>query len=205
MLPTDPGRASVPLHTRLAELISGSRLCAPILVRVAHQAPGGPGCVLVQAQSAPDRRWPARPPRNALGRFTFVRHHGAPMASFRPALTEARRRAQPPMHRKRVDAARDAPAFHRLPAHRGNAAHGRCLRRFLPQQVEQFVDAPELLGFANDESIAMVNSGPRPCLFGVGFPPSGLQDGTHKHAGWDTLQPAQVGHFSTGLTQQPPC
>jgi hypothetical protein len=31
----------------------------------------------------------ARPPRNALRRFTFVRHHDAPMASFRPALTEA--------------------------------------------------------------------------------------------------------------------
>ena len=35
---------------------------------------------------------PARPPRNALRRFTFVRHHDAPMASFRPALTEAPQR-----------------------------------------------------------------------------------------------------------------
>src|ERR1035438_5222277 len=35
------------------------------------------------------RRWPARPPRNALRRFTFVRDHDAPMASFSPALTEA--------------------------------------------------------------------------------------------------------------------
>lgn len=32
------------------------------------------------------------PPRNALRRFTFVRHHNAPTASFRPALTEARPR-----------------------------------------------------------------------------------------------------------------
>ena len=31
----------------------------------------------------------ARPPRNALRRFTFVRHHDTPMASSRPALTEA--------------------------------------------------------------------------------------------------------------------
>src|SRR5450755_1685408 len=31
----------------------------------------------------------ARPPRNALRRFTFVRHHDTPMAFSRPALTEA--------------------------------------------------------------------------------------------------------------------
>ena len=31
-------------------------------------------------------------PRNALRRFTFVRHHDASMASFRPALTEAPQR-----------------------------------------------------------------------------------------------------------------
>ena len=31
----------------------------------------------------------ARPPRNALRRFTLVRHHDTPMASSRPALTEA--------------------------------------------------------------------------------------------------------------------
>ena len=37
----------------------------------------------------------ARPPRNALRRFTFVRHHDAPMASSRPALTEAPQRNQP--------------------------------------------------------------------------------------------------------------
>src|SRR5205823_6792293 len=42
---------------------------------------------------------PARPPRNALRRFTLVRHHGASMASFRPALAEARRRIQPPASR----------------------------------------------------------------------------------------------------------
>ena len=35
------------------------------------------------------RRGPARPPRNALRRFTLVRHHNTPMASSRPALTEA--------------------------------------------------------------------------------------------------------------------
>jgi hypothetical protein len=35
------------------------------------------------------RRGPARPPRNALRRFTPVRHHDTPMASSRPALTEA--------------------------------------------------------------------------------------------------------------------
>jgi hypothetical protein len=34
----------------------------------------------------------ARPPRNALRRFTFVRHHDTPMASFRPALTETPQR-----------------------------------------------------------------------------------------------------------------
>ena len=34
-------------------------------------------------------------PRNALRRFTFVRHHDASMASFRPALTEAPQRNQP--------------------------------------------------------------------------------------------------------------
>ena len=33
--------------------------------------------------------WRLAPPRNALRRFTFVRDHDAPMASFRPALTEA--------------------------------------------------------------------------------------------------------------------
>ncbi len=31
-------------------------------------------------------------PRNALRRFTFIRHHDAPIASFRPALTEAPQR-----------------------------------------------------------------------------------------------------------------
>ena len=66
---------------------------------------------------------PARPPRNALRRFTFVRHHDAPMASSRPALTEA------------------------------------------PQRNQPHWDRP-------------VNSGPRPCLFGVGFPLSGPQDRT---------------------------
>jgi hypothetical protein len=35
------------------------------------------------------RRGPVRPPRNALRRFTPVRHHDTSMASFRPALTEA--------------------------------------------------------------------------------------------------------------------
>ena len=35
-------------------------------------------------------------PRNALRRFTFVRHHDAPRASFRPALTEASRRPRYP-------------------------------------------------------------------------------------------------------------
>jgi hypothetical protein len=34
-------------------------------------------------------------PRNALRRFTLVRHHHAPMASFRPALTETPQRNQP--------------------------------------------------------------------------------------------------------------
>jgi hypothetical protein len=34
-------------------------------------------------------------PRNALRRFTLVRHHDAPMASFRHALTEAPQRNQP--------------------------------------------------------------------------------------------------------------
>jgi len=63
-------------------------------------------------------------PRNALRRFTFVRHHNASMASFRPALTEA------------------------------------------PQRKQPHWDRP-------------VNSGPRPCLFDVGFPLSGLQDRTH--------------------------
>ena len=63
-------------------------------------------------------------PKNALRRFTFVRHHDTPMASFRPALTEAPQR---------------------------HAAHW---------------DRP-------------VNSGPRPCLFNVGFPLSGLQDRIH--------------------------
>ena len=67
---------------------------------------------------------PARPPRNALRRFTFVRHHDAPMASFRPALTETRQRNRPSTGRP-------------------------------------------------------VNSGPRPCLFDVGFPLSGLQDRTY--------------------------
>ncbi len=71
------------------------------------------------------RRWPARPPRNALRRFTFVRHHDASMASFRPALTEAPQRITKP--------------------HWGRP----------------------------------VNSGPRPCLFDVGFPLSGLQVRTH--------------------------
>ena len=42
---------------------------------------------------------PARPPRNALRRFTFVRHHDTSMASFRPALTEARWRIPPPASR----------------------------------------------------------------------------------------------------------
>ena len=37
----------------------------------------------------------ARPPRNALRHFTFVRHHDAPMASSRPALTEIPQRNQP--------------------------------------------------------------------------------------------------------------
>jgi hypothetical protein len=63
-------------------------------------------------------------PRNALRRFTFVRHHDASMASFRPALTEA------------------------------------------PQRQQAHWDRP-------------VNSGPRPCLFNVGFPLSGLQDRIH--------------------------
>ena len=63
-------------------------------------------------------------PRNALRRFTFVRDHNASMASFRPALTEARQPNQPPASRP-------------------------------------------------------VNSGPRPCLFDVGFPLSGLQDRIH--------------------------
>jgi hypothetical protein len=65
---------------------------------------------------------PARPPRNALRRFTFVRHHDASMASFRPALTE------------------------------------------IPQRITHW-DRP-------------VNSGPRPCLFDVGFPLSGSRDRT---------------------------
>jgi hypothetical protein len=34
-------------------------------------------------------------PRNALWRFTLVRNHNASMASFRPALTEARQHNQP--------------------------------------------------------------------------------------------------------------
>ena len=34
-------------------------------------------------------------PRNALRRFTFVRHHDASRASFRPALTETPQRNQP--------------------------------------------------------------------------------------------------------------
>jgi hypothetical protein len=67
------------------------------------------------------RCWrPARPPKDALRRFTLVRNHNASMASFRPALTEAHRRIQPPASRP-------------------------------------------------------VNSGPRPCLFDVGFPLSGPQ------------------------------
>jgi hypothetical protein len=66
-------------------------------------------------------------PRNALRRFTLVRHHGAPMASFRPALTGASRR---------------------------------------PRYLRPSSGRP-------------VNSGPRPCLFDVGFPLSGLQDRTH--------------------------
>ena len=37
----------------------------------------------------------ARPPRNALRHFTFVRHHHAPMASSRPALTATPQRNQP--------------------------------------------------------------------------------------------------------------
>src|SRR5205823_8657811 len=45
------------------------------------------------------QKLPARgrlaPPRNALRRFTFVRHHDASTASFRPALTEAPQRNQP--------------------------------------------------------------------------------------------------------------
>ena len=68
---------------------------------------------------------PARPPRNALRRFTFVRHHDASMASFRPALAETPQRVTKP--------------------HWGRP----------------------------------VNSGPRPCLFDVGFPLSGLQDRIH--------------------------
>ena len=68
---------------------------------------------------------PARPPRNALRRFTLVRHHDTPMASFRPALTET------------------------------------------PQRITKpHWDRP-------------VNSGPRPCLFSVGFPLSGLQVRTY--------------------------
>ena len=59
-------------------------------------------------------------PKDALRRFTFVRNHDASMASFRPALTEARQPSQPPASRP-------------------------------------------------------VNSGPRPCLFDVGFPLSGPQ------------------------------
>ncbi len=66
----------------------------------------------------------ARPPRNALQRFTFVRHHDTPMASSRPALTETPQRTT-----SRTGAARSIP-------------------------------------------------GPRPCLFSVGFPLSGLQDRT---------------------------
>jgi hypothetical protein len=38
----------------------------------------------------------ARPPRNALRRFTLVRHHDASMASFRPALTETPQRIAKP-------------------------------------------------------------------------------------------------------------
>ena len=67
----------------------------------------------------------ARPPRNALRRFTLVRHHDASMASFRPALTETPQRMTKP--------------------HWGRP----------------------------------VNSGPRPCLFDVGFPLSGLQVRTY--------------------------
>src|ERR1035438_7424092 len=37
-----------------------------------------------------------RPPRNALRRFTFVRHHDTPMASSRPALTETPQRMTKP-------------------------------------------------------------------------------------------------------------
>ena len=43
-------------------------------------------------------------PRNALRRFTFVRHHNASMASFRPALTEA-----PQRRTSRTGAARSIP------------------------------------------------------------------------------------------------
>jgi hypothetical protein len=64
-------------------------------------------------------------PRNALRRFTLVRNHNAPMASFRHALTEAPQRSTKP-HWNRP-----------------------------------------------------VNSEPRPCLFGVGFPLSGPQVRTH--------------------------
>jgi hypothetical protein len=38
----------------------------------------------------------ARPPRDALRRFTLVRHHDAPMASFRPALAEVPQRITKP-------------------------------------------------------------------------------------------------------------
>jgi hypothetical protein len=38
----------------------------------------------------------ARPPRNALRRFTFVRHHDTPMASSRPAGGEVSARRDPP-------------------------------------------------------------------------------------------------------------
>jgi hypothetical protein len=38
-------------------------------------------------------------PRNALRRFTLVRNHNAPMASFRHALTEAPQRTQPHWNR----------------------------------------------------------------------------------------------------------
>ena len=65
------------------------------------------------------------PCTDALRRFTLVRDHDTPMASFRPALTEAPQRITKP--------------------HWGRP----------------------------------VNSGPRPCLFSVGFPLSGLQVRTY--------------------------
>jgi hypothetical protein len=100
---------------------------------------------------------PARPPRNALRRFTFVRHHDAPMASFRPALAEASRIAG------RVRPSSDRP----------------------------------------------VNSGPRPCLFGVGFPLSGLQVRTYTsdlniRARHTRSRTFQVRHARCVLDSHPP-